>query len=117
MKYTIVLAIYALTLIGHQSTAVAEEWTQSQKVSVCTNLSSLASTVMRNRQAGIPMSEMVGTLGKDGGLEGTFGKLTLKMIQLAYEQPKYSSPKYQDQAITEYSNEWMRECLNSKLGE
>lgn len=72
----------------------------------CDTLSSLAKDVMRNRQANIPISEMMkATQGLD---------IAQLLIRAAYDEPRYGSEKYRQNAITDFENTWYMNCLKSK---
>lgn len=108
MKY---FMIFVLTFFinGH---SFAEENTntfasQDDIMEMCKSLSTLSGTIMRNRQAGVPMSAAL-----DSVIDGKLKPFTIEIIKLAYAQPKYATEEYQENSVNEFSNQYMLQCLN-----
>lgn len=80
--------------------------TQAQQTDdPCQGMGLLAAEVMTYRQMGTPLSDLMRPLPKDGSVQ-----LLIEMILIAYEQPTYSSPEFQQIAISEFRNTWEVEC-------
>ena len=77
---------------------------------VCPALGSLAEKIMDNRQAGHSMSKQL------TALEGsTLSDAVKPIVVLSYETPKFNSPKYQQEAVTEFGNEIMLACYKGEI--
>lgn len=86
--------------------SVATSFSVSAEPASCETVSALARDVMRNRQANLPMAQMMkATEGMD---------LAQSMIKAAYKESRYSSAGYQENAITDFENTWYMACLESK---
>ncbi|WP_305967426.1 hypothetical protein [Marinobacter salsuginis] len=71
----------------------------------CEDVSDLARDVMRNRQANIPMAEM---------MKATEGMpMVQSIIKEAYKIPRYGSEEFKRDAMTDFSNNWYMACLES----
>ena len=84
-----------------------EEWG-----TICRSASKTASAVMRNRQLGISMNNQMDNLlpAADPAIKGVMES----MIRLAYTKPRYSSSQYQQNAITDFEDEYLLMCLQSR---
>lgn len=79
---------------------------------ICRSASKTASAVMRNRQLGISMNNQMDNLlpAADPAIKGVMES----MIRLAYTKPRYSSSQYQQNAITDFEDEYLLMCLQSR---
>ena len=96
-KLILIMAIY-LSFTAH-----AEE--QSDKLKLCKSLSSLAETIMTNRQDGDD---------KDDMYEIASNSMAQTMVNMAFDRPKFSSEQYRQGEVSRFINLWSRECINSK---
>jgi hypothetical protein len=76
----------------------------------CTALSQLAEKIMENRQKGVPMHQQMERISGTDEIH----ELGRTLIVEAYDTPKFGSPKYKNEAITEYGNEAMLACYKAK---
>lgn len=91
-----------LILLTLLSFNLAAEDKKEEPVS-CETISILAETIMSARQQGVAMSDII-NLGKDDKL--------LKILTIeAYEKPRYSTQKNQDQTTQDFKNDVYLECL------
>lgn len=79
---------------------------------ICRSASKTASAVMRNRQLGISMNNQMDNLlpAADPAIKGVMES----MIRLAYTKPRYNSTQYQQNAITDFEDEYLLMCLQSR---
>ncbi len=77
----------------------------------CKEMAGLAKSTMQLRQQGVPMVKLYELNEK---LEdGPFKEMMDLMVNQAYAEPRYSSDKYQQRAVTEFENEWFRACMEA----
>lgn len=100
MKLTTILLVSALTGSAFSAPAIGASKNN------CAEIADLAGSMMRNRQAGIDMSEMIAIVAKSG-----VGELVTPIVIAAYEQPRFDTPSYQKKAITDFKNEVMLACM------
>ena len=78
--------------------------------SYCKGVSEVAELTQMYNQKQLSMSNLY-KAGK--GFPKEMQKLFHYMIQEAYEQPRYSSEKYQQKTIREYGNRWYKACIEN----
>ena len=71
----------------------------------CDAIADYASALMEGRQVGVSMSESF-TIAGDS-------KFLQNMVIRAYEQPAYSTEKYQDRAVKKFTDEYFLACIKS----
>jgi hypothetical protein len=74
----------------------------------CIGLSELSETIMSNRQHGTDITKLVKLFQKPQ-YATMRPYVTAKAIE-AYEEPRYSTVEYQDNAIADFKNEAYLEC-------
>ncbi|MFA6721520.1 MAG: DUF4124 domain-containing protein [Candidatus Cloacimonadaceae bacterium] len=74
----------------------------------CQTQYTLAKAVMRDRQAGRPMPEIMALYAHQDG-ESAYRAI----VRAAYAQPRYSTPSYQSREIFDFSSEVYRVCLET----
>lgn len=77
----------------------------------CMQLSNTARASMKVRQAGIPLSELLDVLNQQD-VDENLRSLLRTVTVGAYDIPQYTTPRIQQEAITEYENDWLRACLS-----
>lgn len=80
-----------------------------KKTTGCEGVHTMASSVMELRQLGAAMPKVMTVLSLEG-LGENENKILKSMIISAYESPKFSGEKYQENAIEEFANEWALKC-------
>lgn len=99
MKKTI--AITALTMMT---------FTANVKADPCPVLGMLAEKIMQNRQTGHSMNKQL------TAMDGMELSDTIKpLVILSYETPKFGTPKYRQEAATEFGNEIMLACYKGEI--
>ena len=78
----------------------------------CEQVSSTAEIIMRARQEGVPMKTQYSRAAKVG--DDVFAEWAKEMIAIAYDSPKYTSKRYQDQAISEFGSRVFVQCLKDE---
>jgi len=96
MKHLIFAAALLLTPLAHAD--------QSH----CERVGILATSIMEARQSGAPMSELMKIA--DGN------KLLQLMVVQAYEEPRFSSDRYQQNATNDFRAEWELACYKAMKG-
>lgn len=81
----------------------------------CEQIGELAKNIMGNRQNGVSISEIM-TLVNSQSWSGNSGlkKAVEDIVIIAYESPRYSSPKYKQSAVTEFQNQALVECYKNR---
>ena len=69
----------------------------------CASLSKTATSIMKARQSGVPLVDII-AISKS--------KLHKQMVVSAYKEPAFSTDKYKNKAVAEFSNSWMLSCVN-----
>ena len=65
----------------------------------CTVQGGLAETIMTARQEGVAMSKLIGILP-----QSVVGNVTAKMVQTAYDEPRWNTERNQQRAIADFRN-------------
>lgn len=78
----------------------------------CEEVSSVAEVIMKARQEGIPMKTQYNWAAKSGNTE--FAEWAKEMITIVYDSPKYTSKRYQDQAVSEFGSRVFVQCLKDE---
>lgn len=92
MKKLILIMAISLSFTAH-----ADE--QSDKLKLCKSLSSLAETIMTNRQDGVDMVDMY---------EIASNSMAQTMVTMAFDRPKFSSEQYRQGEVSRFKNLWFR---------
>lgn len=77
----------------------------------CTTIASTSASIMRGRQTGVAMSDLVAMTNQPQFKE--VKKLLTAIIVEAYEESRFSSKSSQDRAVTEFSNKQMLTCMRA----
>lgn len=93
MKAVLIASMF--TMIS--APVAADDWKEK-----CSQISELSKTIMKARQVGVSMADSMGTASN---------KLGEAIIIAAYDKPRYSTPKVQQQTIEDFSNEWYLQCV------
>jgi hypothetical protein len=89
------------------ATAEEEKSDREKLDQVCEQIHTLAGQIMRNRQVGVSMPKMIGTV-KGDQFEGLFRLI----IRDAYGRPRFRGDEYQQRSIEEFQTEWYGTCLD-----
>lgn len=83
--------------------------TASEGDDLCAALASAAGTTMEARQIGIPATKLLALVEpyEDEGVR----VLLRGMILKAYESPRFNTEKYRKEAVAEFQNETLVNCL------
>jgi Flp pilus assembly protein TadD len=85
----------------------------NEKQDLCLkSIGPLAASVMTARQKGIDISRLFSSFENEN-YDPSIKQLLKSIVMDAYSTPKYSSPAYQQNAITEFQNRVTLECLKS----
>lgn len=82
------------------------------EVELCSPLSNLAEKIMKSRQIGVPMREVMEIKSLEDASE-KWTTLYREIVTAAYKTPKYSTTEVQNETITEYGNKIMTQCLSA----
>lgn len=85
---------------AENSFSISTNW-----VSKCTEMSSLAETIMSGRQSGVSMAQMMETVGDI--------EIGQRMIIAAYDVPRYRTEKHIQNAIKDFRDELYLECAKA----
>lgn len=75
---------------------------------MCRMKAAMAATIMESRQLGVPLDEVLDVLKKR---EEPVRSLVLTVILDAYSRPHFSTPAFRQDAINEFKNEVLVDCL------
>lgn len=78
----------------------------------CDEVSSVAEVIMKARQEGVPMKTQYSRAAKVD--DDVFAAWAKEMIAIAYDSPKYTSRRYQDQAVSEFGSRVFVQCLKDE---
>lgn len=91
----------------------AQTQTDEEKLEVCIKISQLARVIMSNRQQNVPMSVMMESITDKPTAEQAKASELSKLLTLAaYKQPRFSTPTYIQNAITDFENKVLMDCIN-----
>ncbi len=77
---------------------------------VCGSFYGIAETVMRVRQSGAPMPDLIGSV------DGSYAQERLEaIIIMAYDEPRYDTPQYRRSAVGDFADDMYRRCLREML--
>ena len=94
--------IIALSVVLSMSAMAQEE----DKFATCASYSKLAGTIMNNRQQGVEMATMLEVSKPSAAYD-----IAEILIKAAYLKPRFSLPDYQQNAIIDFKNDVMSECM------
>jgi len=105
-KITLALAAFVL------STSAAAN--SADDIKFCTEISTLSTTIMTDRQSGKSLAEMLSLAHKPefNGMQ----ELLMLIVQSAYKAPRFSTDKVKKETITEFANTMMLQCLTELKG-
>lgn len=92
------LSILSLSLLA--TTAIAAPPTKED----CSAISQLAEVIMQSRQAGIDAEQMMKV--------GNSDPIATQLVIAAFKEPKFSTPDFQQEAISEFKSEVYLDCLS-----
>lgn len=107
---------FVFSLIGIAFMALTPAQADTTQAENCTSISKMAESIMRARQAGMPMHEAMAIPAKlgEGASEPQIAvlvKLAQQMVIVAYEQPGYMTDAMRNQAVTDFGNEVYLTCI------
>jgi len=100
------LAILALT---SATPALASDDRQQALDTFCSSISTLATSIMRSRQNGLPLTTLMDVVALKSK-EAMTGDMARRMILQAYDQPRFSTDSYKARAVIDFANEAALEC-------
>ena len=92
--------------------SVAAEESKDLGPEMCAALGQMSESIMLSRQVGVPLSQMIEITSNEGEDE-ELQKTIRKIVLAAYDEPRYNSVDYQQQAAQEFNNKVVLECLRS----
>lgn len=85
--------------------------TASEKESYCADIATLGKSIMTSYQNGVPLHSLFKLIDSSKGFSAEQKSHIKEMAKLAYEQTKYSSEKYQKEAIANFENQVFLTCI------
>lgn len=79
----------------------------------CKEVEKMSEAIMKYRQNGLAMSEMINILEEELGLKSEEFKLYREIVIMAYEEPKYTNKDRQKKIIREFSNKQYLYCVKT----
>ncbi len=110
MKATIKSGIFIATFLVLANAATA----QSQNIKFCSDIEKAATSTMKMRQVGIPLGEAIEMARKGEDTNKAASDYLVNLTIRAYKTHKFASPDNQQNAITEFANKEMLNCLQTK---
>lgn len=109
MKTIIISGIMATLLMASPATAQA---TDDNKDILCPPIGRMAEVIMRSRQNGVIMSDLLATISPDADpkIKNLFRAIAID----AYKKSRYSTAEYQQTAIEDFRNDVESMCYSSK---
>ena len=77
----------------------------------CESIALLGKSIMTSYQSGVPLSMLFKIIDSEKSFNKTQKDSIKEMATLAYEQTKYSSEKYQKEAILNFENQTFLTCM------
>jgi len=103
VKRIVLGASLAACLFAAQNAKASDDLT-----SKCKSISTLAGTIMKARQAGTSMSEMMEVkIGPD------VKDLATSMIVSAFETPRFNTEKIKQETISDFRDDWYLKCVKA----
>ena len=93
------LALFALLA----APATAQEMTPDE---LCATFATYAEVVMKARQGGVPLGQMLDTINGE--------PLLRNLVMVAYDQPRFSTETYQQEAIDVFRDNVHLGCLQAQ---
>lgn len=81
----------------------------ADKVAECEQMDSMAESVMKARQNGIPMSKLYKIAVKGDDYTSAIYKM---LIDGAYKETRFGSPEYQEKAVVDFRDLIFQACIN-----
>ncbi|MBC6408014.1 MAG: hypothetical protein GDA40_07785 [Rhodobacteraceae bacterium] len=106
------LALVALAALCAPSAGSAESPNEQQKQQLCEVTETLARNVMEIRQAGVSMSEVMKKMAE---ADAAVLSLARSIVIDAYENPRFSTPSVQKEAVEDFANNVALECYKRLL--
>ena len=86
---------------------------QAESETVCEVVHSVATAVMSNRQAGVPVTTMMGVI--ENAEDNQVTRTMAEMVKEAYSRSRFQSESIRQRAIEDFANDWATKCyLGSK---
>lgn len=106
----------ALIILGLAAGAPASAGTMGPED--CSAFSTMAESIMRARQVGLPMHEAMAIPAKIGARKAgpeiaALVEFAQQLVVIAYEQPGYGSDVMQARAITDFGNQIYLACIKN----
>lgn len=79
------------------------------KVDNCTGIAAMAKSAMELRQTGADLPELIIDLSKE--LDGAELAVAIKVLQIAYSEPLYSTERAKQGAANEFSSKMFMACM------
>lgn len=93
------------------STVTASSAIAADKAYDCPQMDKMAESVMKARQNGVPMAKMYEASVTDNSYTSRVFKM---LIDGAYKESAYSSPKYKEKAIVDFRDTIFQACLQQQ---
>jgi hypothetical protein len=74
---------------------------------ICEKIRQLSENIMKNRQQGVPINKMIDIANS----EPKVASLMKAIVMDAYNQPKYQTAKYKQEAVVEFANRQYVTCI------
>lgn len=103
----------AVALLFTSLPALAGQSPSEAKLRACKSAATVAETIMRARQAGVPVVKLVDAIKAP---EGPARADALRFVQEAYAQPAWNGPELQTKAITDFGAAKYVECMQATPG-
>ena len=89
------------------SAPIAVSALPAPKPDFCASLSGYAGKVMKARQIGRLMSDVIGSIPAEGGA------IMTSIVIDAYSESRFSTENYQRKSIVNFENKWFLSCVKS----
>lgn len=105
------MTLFAPVILVAAVSAVSATAIASEGDDLCMALAGAAGTTMEARQEGIPASKLLALVKPYEDEDEGVGVLLRGIILQAYDSPRFNTEKYRQEAITEFQNETLVNCL------
>lgn len=101
--------LVTIAMVASLGLAQAADFTEPASTDICPSLGDMAEQIMRARQRGVSISEMMQLMPVDDGSDPVIPVARLMVIS-AFEVPRFQTERHQWRTIEDFRAEWELIC-------
>ena len=106
-------AIVAIATAIVSAPANAGGMDQATLDNLCNSMSAYAGSVMKSRQAGVPIDQTIAVARRQANASGVDMSMFMPIILEAYENPLFNTAEYKHRSVMEFKNKIMTDCYRT----